>query len=153
MFGGPESVLIQQRGHVIGGQEGQPGLAAPGGCNSIGLPAPLTGRERRICFAPGPSVPASGFQDEHRDLPRGLALIVGVGRIGGNRSLPPLVAFAAGDLPGDHLLLAGTILEFDERMRTEVVIPARMGRGAALMGTSGSPVPGEMPGAGDLSPR
>src|SRR5215470_5468480 len=86
----------------------------------------------RITAARRGSAPVRGFEDEHRDLAGGLLLIFGVGRVGGDRALPPLGPLVPRDLAGDHVPLAGTVLQLHERIRAEVVVPARMGGGPAL---------------------
>src|SRR5215471_1770429 len=78
------------------------------------------------------SAPVRGFEDEHRDLAGGLLLVFGVGRVGGDRALPPLGPLVPRDLAGDHVPLAGTVLQLHERIRAEVVVPARVGGGPAL---------------------
>ena len=62
---------------------------------------------------------------------------------------------------GDWLLYQGTLVAVITVALTAMLVSSPVSRRAlslfavpfALMGTSGSPVPGEMPGAGDLSPR
>src|SRR5229473_5568237 len=75
-----------------------------------------------------------GFQHEHRDLPGGLLLVLGVGRVGGHRPLPPLRPLVAGDLPRDHGPAVRAVLKLHLRVRPEVVVPQRVGRGTALRG-------------------
>src|SRR5262249_55405636 len=84
-----------------------------------------------------------GFEDEHGNLAGGPLLVFGVRRVGSYRAPPPLGPFLPRDLPGDpvpparglpvdHVLPAGAVLEFDERVGAEVVVPARVGGGSAL---------------------
>src|SRR5215467_16187973 len=78
------------------------------------------------------SAPIRGFEDENGNLAGGPLLVFGVRRVGGHRALPPPRPFLPGDLAGDHVLPAGAVLELDERVGAEVVVPARMGGGSAL---------------------
>ena len=78
------------------------------------------------------SARVGAFEDEDRDLARGLPLVLGVGRVRGDRALPPLRALVSRGLPRDHLLLVRAVLQFDARIRAEVVVPARMGRRTPL---------------------
>ena len=78
------------------------------------------------------SGPVGAFEDEHGNLTSGPALILGVGRESGDRAVPPLGALVTRDLPGGHVPPVRAILDFDPRVRAEVVVPARMGRRAAL---------------------
>src|SRR5690348_3180556 len=73
-----------------------------------------------------------GFEDEYGNLAGGPLLVFGVRRVGGHRALPPPGPFLPGDLPGDHVLPAGAVLELDERVGAEVVVPARVGGCSAL---------------------
>ena len=81
---------------------------------------------------PVPLAPADPLEDEHRDLARGLLLVLRVRRIRGDRPLPPLRALVAGHLARDHLPPLRAILELDPRVRAEVVVPEGMRRRAAL---------------------
>src|SRR5215831_6134965 len=92
------------------------------------------GRPPRAGYPPASRGSASirGFEDEHGNLAGGPLLVFGVRRVGSYRALPPLGPFLPGDLPGDHVLPAGAVLEFDERVGAEVVVPARVGGGSAL---------------------
>src|SRR5262249_49474148 len=88
--------------------------------------------ESSVRLASRGSAPVRGFEDEHGDLAGGPLLVFGVGGVGGDRALPPLGPLLPGDLPGDHVLPAGAVLELDGRVGAEVVVPARMGGGSAL---------------------
>src|SRR5262249_11606665 len=82
---------------------------------------------------------AGGLEDEHRDLARGPLLVLGVGRVRSDRALPPLGALVPGYLPGHHVLLARAVLHLHARVRAEVVVPERVGRGTALRRDRGVP--------------
>jgi len=72
------------------------------------------------------------LQHEDRDRARGLLLVFGVGRVRGHRAVPPLRAFVAGHLAGDHFFRDRAVLEHDLRMGDDVVVPLRVGGRAAL---------------------
>src|SRR3954451_9045909 len=72
------------------------------------------------------------FEQEHRDLTLGLALVLGVRRGGGDRSLPPLRALLALELARDHLPLLALVLKLDLRVSEQVVVPDRVGGRASL---------------------
>jgi glyoxylase-like metal-dependent hydrolase (beta-lactamase superfamily II) len=72
------------------------------------------------------------FQGEDRDETVGLLLVFGVGRVGGDRALPPGGAFVAADLAGGRFPLLRAVLELDVRVGEEVVVPQRVLRGTAL---------------------
>src|SRR5262249_46540299 len=71
---------------------------------------------------------------ESRDLAGGPVLVLGVGRVGRHRPLPPLRPLVAGDLARDHVLAVRAVLELYRRVRPEVVVPLRIGGGTALRG-------------------
>src|SRR5215475_2315794 len=83
------------------------------------------------------SAPVDWLEDEHRDLAGGLLLVFGVRRVCGDRALPPLGPLVPRQLPGDHVPLAGAVLQLHGRRRAQVVIPAWVGGGSALGRDSG----------------
>src|SRR3954466_2439293 len=85
--------------------------------------------------APGSS--ASALQQEDGDLAVGLLLVLGVRRGLRDAPLPPLLALLALGQAGAVLVRLGAVLEIDDRVGQEVVVPGRVGRGAALGGDGG----------------
>src|SRR6266496_5062536 len=85
-----------------------------------------------ICSEGRRSGCAGALEDEDRNLACGLPLVLGVRRERGDRALPPFRALVPGNLTGDHVPFARAVLKLDPRVRPEVVVPARVGRGAAL---------------------
>ena len=80
-----------------------------------------------------------GLQYEHRYLPRGLLLVRRVRRVRGDRPLPPVLTLGSADLARDHVLLARAVLEFDQGIRADIVVPERMIRCTALRRHHGVP--------------
>ena len=101
---------------------------------SIGCPARsrfMRPREEIFSERVAQIAPVGGLQDEDRDLPVRLLLVVGVRRVRGDGPLPPLGLLRAGDLAGRHVLLDRAVLELDMRVGLDVVVPDRvLGRAA-----------------------
>ena len=70
-------------------------------------------------------------EHEHRDLPVGLLLVLGVVGPGRDRALPPRGLLVAEDLARLVVLGDRAVLQLDARVRLDVVVPDRMLRRAA----------------------
>src|SRR4051812_44213220 len=69
-----------------------------------------------------------GLEHEHRDLPFGAPLVVGVRRICGDRAVPPRHLLVAAHLASDHAPNVWAVTELDMRVSLEVVVPDRVCR-------------------------
>src|SRR6478735_11725772 len=78
------------------------------------------------------SVTSDPLEQEDRDLPVGLLLVLGVRRVLLDRALPPLRALGALGDPGAVGRLVGAVLEVDLGVLDEVVVPGRVVGRAAL---------------------
>src|SRR6266480_6203026 len=75
---------------------------------------------------------AGGFEDDDRDLPGGLLLVVGESRVGGLVRCPDLVPLRAFGHAGMELHRLGADLGLHVRVGQQVVVPVRVGRSTGL---------------------
>ena len=103
---------------------------------------PMPGRsvvpDTAVSVAGQPSGSAVGLdrrlEDEHRDLPIGLLLVLGVVRIGLDRPLPPLGFLRPGQQARHPVALGRSVLQLDVRVGHQVVVPDGVGGGTSLGG-------------------